>query len=114
VGVINTGALPTPDAGGIWYSVQPASFTPNDEDGDYESDNSGQRGVEYFLSALEFFGTGDTRIAVWALTNTNSLQSASPNLGIQHKVISTEFYVGPPGMSQKGSDGRACSRMTTA
>jgi hypothetical protein len=105
VGVVNTGTLPTPDAGGIWYSIQPASFTPNDEDGDYDSDNGSQRGVEYFLSALEFFGTGDTRIALWALTNTNSLQSNSPNLGIQHKVISTEFYVGPPSMSQKGSDG---------
>lgn len=105
VGIVNAGALATPDAGGIWYSVQPASYTPNDRDDEYDSDNGVQRGVEYFLSALEFFGTGDTRIAVWALTNTNSLQSASPNLGVQNKVISTEFYVGPPSMKQKGSDG---------
>ena len=105
VGIVNAGALPTPDAGGIWYSVQPASFTPNDRDDDYDSDNGAQRGVEYFLSALEFFGTGDSRIALWALTNTNSLQSNTPDLGVQNKVISTEFYVGPPSMTQKGSDG---------
>jgi hypothetical protein len=105
VGIVNAGALPTPDTGGIWYTIQPASYTPNDRDGDYDLDDGSQRGVEYFLSALEFFGTGDTRIAVWALTNTNSLQSSSPNLGIQNKVISTEFYVGPPSMSQKGSAG---------
>ncbi len=105
VATINVGGIATPDAGGIWYSVQPASYAPNDDDQEYDSESHSLHGVEYFLSALEFFGIGDTRIATWALTNTASLDSASPALSLQYKVVSTEFYIGPPNMTQKGSTG---------
>jgi hypothetical protein len=105
VAAINVGGIPTPDAGGIWYSVQPASYAPNDDDQEYDADSHSLHGVEYFLSALEFFGIGDTRIAAWALTNTASLESASPALSLQYKVVSTEFYIGPPSMTQKGDPG---------
>jgi len=82
--------LPTPDAGGIWYSIQPAT-SPSE-----------RSGTEYGLSALEFFGTGDTRIAVWALTNTQSI-STVPNITVQYSIVPSEFYIGPPnGRQQAG------------
>ncbi len=103
---INVGALPTPDAGALWYTLQPAQFTPNDDDPGYLADSRKLHGVEYLLSALEFFGVGDTRIALWAVTNTNSLQTPNPSLGIQNVVLNGHtFYIGPPSMSQKGSAG---------
>lgn len=104
---LNVGALPTPDSGGIWYSVQPSTAVPTEDDAEYNAASRQLHGVEYFLSALEFFGIGDTRVAVWALTNTESLQTATPNLKLQTKVVNTgTFYIGPPTMSQKGSAGQ--------
>jgi hypothetical protein len=104
--VLNTNFLATPDAGGTWYSVQPSTSTPNEDDGEYNTDAWRKHGVEYFMSALDFFGNGDTRVAVWALTNTDSLQTPSPKLHVNIKTISTgTFYVGPPNMTQKGSTG---------
>lgn len=95
--LFNTGAIPTPDVGGIWYSVQPATTPPG---GSYAS---GNRGTEFFLSALQFFGNQplDNRIAVWALTNTRSLNSASPNLAISVATIRSETYGQPPNAQQK-------------
>src|SRR5207245_788812 len=40
--MFNTGAIPTPDAGGIWYTIQPATTPPG---------GSFQANTEYFLSA---------------------------------------------------------------
>jgi len=107
VGYVNAGGLATPDVGGVWYSVQPASYTPNEDDSGYNAEASAHNGVEYFLSALEFFGVGDTRVALWALTNTNSLQTNNPQLGVQIKTITTQtFYTGPGNLNQKGSTGQ--------
>ena len=92
----NVGALPTPDSGGIWYSLQPATSP-----GQWDTSNGG---TEYFLSALDFFGAGDNRIAAWALTNTSSLNSASPQLTLQDPaVLTTEPYGAPYpfGVTQK-------------
>jgi hypothetical protein len=57
--------------------------------------------VEYFLSALEFTGTLDNRIAVWAMTNTRALKSAAPDVALSHVVIRSEVYGQPPNASQK-------------
>lgn len=76
--------VPAPDqpAGGLWYSVQPAS-----------SSNPGSSSIEYFLSALQFGPAPfDDRVAVWALTNTESLNSKHPNPQLLHTVIQTESY----------------------
>jgi hypothetical protein len=88
---LNVGAVPVPKPdqvnGGIWYSIQPAS-SPG------ASGGSGQ-GVEYFLSALQFGPAPfDNRVAVWALTNTSSLNSNDPDLRLLHTVISSEAYGG--------------------
>jgi hypothetical protein len=55
-------------------------------------------GVEYLLSALEFFGipgAHDNRIAVWAVTNTRSISSEDPELNLSHQVLNSQPYVFP-------------------
>ncbi len=89
---INAGELPTPDAGGIWFSIQPATTPPG---GAYVPN------TEYFLSALDFSGTLDNRIAVWALTNTSSLSSATPAVGLTNLVLASEVYGQPPDAQQQ-------------
>ena len=79
----------------ISYSVQPAITPPN---GTYESANGG---TEYFVSALDFTGTLDNRVAVWALTNTSSLNTASPSLTLSNVVIPSEVYGLPAGIATK-------------
>ncbi len=88
------GSVATPDTGGIWYSIQPAT-SPS---GSYETANNG---TEYFLSALDFSASLDNRVAVWALTNTASLNSKTPNLGLANSVIGSEVYGQPPNAIQK-------------
>jgi len=84
-----------PLAEGISYSVQPASTPPG---GAYYAAHGG---TEYFLSALEFDGTLDNRIAVWALTNTASLDTPVPSLSLSSAVIASQVYGLPPAMEQK-------------
>jgi hypothetical protein len=80
-------------AEGTAYSLQPASSP------DLQTENTA--GIEYFLSALDFTGTLDNRIAAWALTNTRSLTQASPNASLTNVVISSEVYGQPPLATQK-------------
>jgi len=105
VAYINAGSIPVPPAdaavGGVWYTVQPAVTPPNKPGNDGNSQKL--KGVQYFLSALEFSGNPDNRVAVWAVTNTNSLQS-SPDLKISLDVVNTNTaYVSPPRSTQKPS-----------
>jgi hypothetical protein len=78
---------------GISYSVQPATIPPG---GTYAAANGG---TEYFLSALEF-GAPDTRIAVWSVSNTGTIGSATPNLKITHSIVQTETYAAPVAATQ--------------
>ncbi|HVA84836.1 MAG TPA: hypothetical protein VNF73_00815, partial [Candidatus Saccharimonadales bacterium] len=99
VAMIDAGALATPDMGGTWYSLQPA-VSPAGNQGDgrggfgpsYGNGPFGGQGTEYFLSALDFFGTADNRIAAWALTNTSSLDRRFPNVSLSNIVIASEPY----------------------
>src|SRR5262249_31319782 len=87
-GLLAQGHLPTvihfsaiPLAEGIAYSVQPAlslGFA-----------NEPASGVEYFLSALDFTGTVDNRIAVWGLLNTSTLGDLHPALKLVQQVINS-------------------------
>ena len=92
--LIDAGAIPTPDDGGIWYSLQPATSPGRS----FERSNGG---TEYFLSALDFFNLGDNRIAAWALTNTRSLDGPFPSLSLANDVIRSEQYAPPPPAVQK-------------
>ena len=107
VAMINAGSLSTPDSGGIWYSIQPATSPAGDNQngqGNQGNQNGqGRNGTEYFLSALDFFGSADNRVAVWALTNTGSLNRARPNVQLTNLVIGSESYASSLswGVSQK-------------
>lgn len=85
----------TPLAEGTAYSVQPATSPTTSEWSTQAS------GTEYFLSALEFTGKLDNRIATWALTNTSSLATETPAVKLTHKVIGSEVYGMPPKAAQK-------------
>jgi hypothetical protein len=86
------------------FTVWPAQSNA----GDYAS---AKNGTEYFLSTIAGDGseTGNPtgtarRIGLWALTNTASLNSASPALGITSRLINSETYVFPPKSDQKPGD----------
>jgi hypothetical protein len=85
-------------AEGQAYSLQPATTPPG---GDYASENGG---TEYFLSALEFTGGLDNRIALWSLSNSSSLNSSHPNLRMDLKILKSEVYGLPPVMAQPEGD----------
>jgi hypothetical protein len=88
--------------GGLSYSIQPAtSPTGDDREGE---DNESHDGVEYFLSALQFVDTFDNRIAVWAITNTSSLNTNSPSLTLSFAVIRSETYGQPNPAVQKAGE----------
>ena len=67
-------------------------------------------GTEYFLSSnagaeasgIAFTGSS-TNLVVWALTNTSSLNTASPALALSTKVLSVNQYGIPPKQQQPGS-----------
>jgi hypothetical protein len=90
--------------GGLSYSLQPAvsspGATPNRPAG---PDN--RHGTEYFLSALQFgappYEALDNRIAVWALTGTEHLGVASPDLHLSLTVVGTQTYGQPAPLSNQ-------------
>ena len=84
-----------PLAEGVAYSVQPAT-SPSAADW---SDAAG--GTELALSALDFTGGLDNRIANWAFTNTSSLASPTPAVRLDKVVIASEVYGMPPKAAQK-------------
>jgi hypothetical protein len=77
------------------YSVQPATTPPG---GVFDG---GRGGTEYFASALDFFGPFDDRIAVWALTGTASLNTASPSVSLGYGLAKSLPYGMPPDATQK-------------
>ncbi len=83
-----------PLAEGTAYSVQPA--TRPDAGSTHVFG-----GVEYFMSALQFSGTLDNRIAVWAMTNTSSLINPQPTVKLQNTVIQSETYGQPNNAQQR-------------
>src|SRR5262249_52028598 len=69
--------------------------------------NSG--GTEYFLSsnaaaeaARSAFTGASTDLIVWTLTNTSSLDTASPALTLSNKVVTVGQYGIPPAQKQPG------------
>jgi len=84
----------------VWPAISPA--------GQYSRDANG---TEYFLSTIAGDGsetgnpTGTARyIGLWALTNTKSLDSASPTLSYKSQVVHSQTYVVPPTADQKVGD----------
>ncbi len=83
------------------FTVWPAT-TPGNQ---YAADLGG---TEYFLSsdaAAEANGTGSsTDLIVWAFTNTQSLNTASPALSLSNSVLIVNPYAIPPKAEQKAGD----------
>jgi hypothetical protein len=86
---------PIPLAEGPAYSLQPAT-SPT-----VASWNTANNGTEYMLSALDFDATTDNRIAVWALTNTKSLDTTPAVTLTSPAIVSSETYGQPPNAEQK-------------
>jgi hypothetical protein len=93
--ILAQGNLPTvvhfsglPLAGSTAYSVQPASSLGFKDEPD--------SGVEYFLSALDFEGTLDNRIALWAMLDTSTLTDFHPTPKLVHTVLDSQVYGMPP------------------
>ena len=70
----------------------------------------GANGTEYFLSSNagdEASGTAftgsSTNLVVWTLTNTSSLDTASPAPSLSNKVLTVGQYGIPPKQKQPGS-----------
>src|SRR5713226_9666584 len=76
------------------FSIQPAAVPPG---GSFETGNGG---TEYFVSSLDFAGTLADHLAVWALTNTSSLDT-TPDLHLSFQFTTTEVYGQPPSAQQK-------------
>lgn len=81
----------------VWPATSPA--------GQYSSEANG---TEYLMSTIAGDGseTGNPtgtarRIGLWAVTNTASLNTASPALGITSRLINSQTYVFPPSADQK-------------
>jgi len=86
------------------FTVWPAISPP----GHYAVDKNG---TEYFLSTIAGDGseTGNPtgtarRIGLWALTNTGSLDTPSPDPRITSRLINSQTYVFPPQADQKPGD----------
>lgn len=84
----------------VWPATSPA--------GQYASDKNG---TEYFLSTIagDGFESGNPtgtarRIGLWAVTNTQSLDSASPALNWTSRLINSATYVYPPKTDQKSGN----------
>jgi hypothetical protein len=91
-------------AGTPGFTVWPAT-SPADQ---YASDANG---TEFMLSSVAGDGseTGNPtgtarRLGLWALTNTASLDAATPELRVTNRLINSETYVFPPTAEQKAGD----------
>jgi len=88
----------------VWPAQSPGASNFNLDNG----------GTEYFMSSNAadeathpVAGTGgnymSNQIVVWTLSNTSSLNSATPALSLSNKLVSTETYALPPKQKQPGS-----------
>jgi hypothetical protein len=95
-------------------STQPGFTVWPAQSPDSASFNTGNGGTEYFLSSnagdeaqKPISGTAGTRtssqLVVWTMTNTSSLNSASPAVSLSSQVLPVGQYGVPPKQQQPGS-----------
>ncbi|MGI9115645.1 MAG: hypothetical protein ACR2FX_11570 [Chthoniobacterales bacterium] len=88
-------AVPNNSAGGFEFRLWPAYIPPG------QTPVLTNAGTEYFLSS-NVAGNHGHQIAVWALTNTSSLSTATPNLHLTMTAVDTRAYHYPTfGVPQK-------------
>jgi hypothetical protein len=76
------------------YTIMPQTTPPG---GTYDTS---QGGTAYALSALDFDGTLDDRIAVWALTGTSTIGTTN-QVAAYVRVVHSEVYGQPPDAEQR-------------
>ena len=79
--------------GGFTFSLQPAIHSS------FGTDDAAH-GVEYFTSVADIRNMFDRRVAIWAVTNTASLNDANPALKLQSAILDTEPFGIPPDAPQ--------------
>ena len=96
VSILNTGDPSIPFPG---FTVWPASSS----DGVYDGTHGG---TEFFLSSLAVFSSNGTanQILLWSVSNTSSLNSTNPSLGLTAEYIDVATYGVPPRSDQKAGD----------
>ncbi|HXA27631.1 MAG TPA: hypothetical protein VN193_02695 [Candidatus Angelobacter sp.] len=95
--------------GSTWSELQPAHSPPGD------ATVQPQGGAEFFMSQLDFDGQGDNRVAVWAITNTASLATATPSVTLTSPTLVTTlnpadtYKLPSSGVDQKEGDHPLCA-----
>jgi len=84
-GIDGCGFVGFPLAAYCWYSVQPGT-SPN------FTQVTSRGGTEFFMSALDWLGSVDNRIALWAVTNTSTISAFFPDMFINYAIAGTESY----------------------
>ncbi len=74
------------------FTVQPAAVAPG---GSYTGDR------EYFLSTTDFDTRRESKIGIWALSNTDSLDDATPAVRLTRRTIPSLTYAAEPNAEQK-------------
>jgi hypothetical protein len=79
----------------VWPAQSPGTLSFNPNNG----------GTEFFLSSIAVFDPSGTanQIVEWTLTNTSSLNTASPALNLSNGLITVNQYGVPPKQQQPGS-----------
>jgi hypothetical protein len=102
---ISTGPTLSPDFdfgdcvsgfGPCWYSIQPADAA----NGRYDTRSGG---TQWALSALDFFGISDSRVALWRFSNTQMIGAFVPAISGTAAILhmpAHETYSNPPFASQ--------------
>jgi hypothetical protein len=79
-----------------WNTIQPAT-TPD------MAFNNDRGGTELAMASLDWLGSVDNRIALWAFTNTKSISSFAPLIFFSWTIVNTQSYGFPftdtPGFS---------------
>jgi hypothetical protein len=70
---------------GIEFTVWPAFLPPG------QTPVLTNNGTQYFVSS-EFLRTNENQVGVWALTNTSSLNTATPNLRLKKTIVQTRHF----------------------
>jgi hypothetical protein len=82
--------------GPCWYSIQPAESA----NGRYDTRSGG---TQWAMSALDFFGISDSRVALWRFANTQSIGAFVPAISGTAAILhmpSHETYSNPPFAAQ--------------
>jgi hypothetical protein len=70
---------------GFEFTIWPAYIPPG------QSPVLTNNGTQYFVSS-QFVRFNENEVAVWALTNTSSLDTANPNLRLKQAIVQTRHY----------------------